>query len=115
VPANLLIEDVAAQDRRATMLVRSRSARANYPGCGAASERVHSRYRRTLADLPIAGQPVRLLVNARHFRCDVEDCDRRIFTERLEANKLWARRHPNHPAPLGSTTGLGSETIGTKR
>lgn len=58
------------------------------------SERVHSRYRRHLADLPMAGKPVRLVVRARRFHCDTVVCGRRIFAERFEDNVLvpWARR-----------------------
>ena len=64
------------------------------PGCGRSSERVHSRYRRRFADLPIAGQPVRLVVTARRFYCDAVLCERRIFTERFDQGVLepWARR-----------------------
>lgn len=57
-----------------------------------ASERVHSRYQRTLGDLPIGGRSVRLVVNARRFRCDDDRCERRIFTERIDATKQRARR-----------------------
>jgi len=53
------------------------------PKCGHASTRVHSRYRRTLADLPWHGLRVRLDVHVRRFFCDVPGCQRRIFTERL--------------------------------
>jgi transposase len=35
---------------------------------------------------------MRLVVNARRFRCYVESCGRRIFTERIEATEPWARR-----------------------
>src|SRR5271155_3368349 len=64
------------------------------PGCGASSERVHSRYLRRLTDLPLAGRPVRLVVVARRFRCSAVSCGRRIFTERFEDGVLapWARR-----------------------
>src|SRR5271163_2287408 len=64
------------------------------PGCGASSERVHSRYLRRLTDLPLAGRPVRLVVVARRFRCDAVLCGRRIFTERFNEGLLapWARR-----------------------
>jgi transposase len=87
-----MIEDVASRDGRTVMSVWSRSAQARCPDCAVASERVHSRYQRTLGDLPIGGRPVRLVVNARRFRCDVEGCGRRIFTERIEATKPWGRR-----------------------
>jgi transposase len=53
------------------------------PACGAASDRVHSRYVRTAADLPWQGRRVVLRVTARRFRCPTPDCPRRVFCERL--------------------------------
>jgi transposase len=53
------------------------------PVCGQRSARVHSRYRRTLADLPWLGLAMRLEVRVRKFFCDTPSCGRRIFTERL--------------------------------
>jgi transposase len=44
---------------------------------------VHSQYRRTVADLPLAGTPVVLHIRARKFFCPTPSCPRRIFTERL--------------------------------
>jgi transposase len=92
VPAGLMIEDAAFRDGHAVMLVRSRSPTATCPGCGRVSGRIHSRYQRRLGDLPIGGQPMRLVVTARRFRCDALSCGRRIFTERIAATKPWARR-----------------------
>ncbi len=56
---------------------------ANCPLCGQLSNRVHSRYRRTLADLPCGGLAVRLEVQARKFFCGNPQCRRRIFAEPL--------------------------------
>jgi hypothetical protein len=61
------------------------------PSCATRSERVHSRYRRRLADLPISGRPVRLVVVARRFHCDAVLCGRRIFTERFDDGVLAPR------------------------
>src|SRR5581483_3902201 len=49
------------------------------------STRLHSRYRRTLRDLPWGALPVRLVVRVRRFRCALRSCGRRVFTERLPA------------------------------
>ena len=63
------------------------------PQCSQAATRVHSRYGRTLADLPWADLPVRLQLQVRKFFCDTRDCSRRIFTERLPSVVApWARR-----------------------
>lgn len=72
--------------------VRSSAAGVECPACGGGSVRVHSRYTRTLADLPLSGCPVQLKLLVRRFRCDRELCTRRIFSERLAAATPWARR-----------------------
>ncbi len=51
------------------------------PVCGTRSRRVHRCYRRNPWDLPWGRWPVRLLVHARRFFCDVPTCLRRIFVE----------------------------------
>src|SRR4051812_41407115 len=57
---------------------------ATCPARGPPSVRIHSRYRRTLTDLPSQGLRVVLIVCARRFRCVLADCPQRIFAERLE-------------------------------
>lgn len=69
------------------------AAGANCPLCGQLSSRVHSRYPRTLADLPCSGLAVCLVVQARKFFCGNPQCRRRIFAEVLpELAAPWARR-----------------------
>jgi transposase len=63
------------------------------PCCRAPTERVHSRYQRTLADLPWGHWSVRLGVGVRKLFCDNPRCGRRIFTERLPGVAApWARK-----------------------
>ena len=63
------------------------------PLCGQLSHRVHSRYERTLADLPCVAFSLTLVVQACKFFCSNSDCRRRIFTERLsEVAAPWARK-----------------------
>jgi transposase len=63
------------------------------PLCQHKSERVHSHYHRTLADLPCANLQVTLDVQVRRFFCSNPACPRRIFTERLPDIVVpWARR-----------------------
>jgi transposase len=57
------------------------AANARCRTCGNTTERIHSHYQRTLADLPWAHCPVRILLQLRKFFCDNPDCKRRIFTE----------------------------------
>lgn len=56
---------------------------ASCPLCGHLAERVHSRYPRTLQDLPWQGNGVRVELTCRKFFCDNPDCSRRVFAEPL--------------------------------
>lgn len=60
-----------------------RNSAAVCPACGAASERVHSGYKRVLRDLPWQGRPVTIRVAARRLRCLNSTCERKTFVEPL--------------------------------
>jgi transposase len=63
------------------------------PQCQFPSERVHSYYMRTLADLPCVGRRVTLSVHARKFRCMNDSCPQRVFAERFPGYvRPWARK-----------------------
>jgi len=53
------------------------------PQCCRESHQVHSRYRRTLADLPWQGRAMIIMVTSRRFRCGSVGCPRRVFVERF--------------------------------
>lgn len=53
------------------------------PDCWSNSERIHSRYQRQVADLPLAGQAVTVYLQARRYFCDNPTCARQTFVERL--------------------------------
>ncbi|MGH2478628.1 MAG: ISL3 family transposase [Ktedonobacteraceae bacterium] len=53
------------------------------PLCGSTARRVHSCYTRLVADLPCAGQSMRLLIQVRKYFCEQSSCPRKIFAERL--------------------------------
>lgn len=55
------------------------------PVCGICSRHVHSRYCRTLCDLPCHGAVVRICLHTHRFYCRVKDCRCRIFTQRFPA------------------------------
>jgi transposase len=75
------------------------------PSCGRLSSRVHSRYWRTISDLPWEGIPVSILLRARKFFCVEERCSRRIFTEQLPGTVArYARRSCRSSEALSSVT-----------
>jgi transposase len=76
-----------------TINLRARPATARCPLCGKRSKRVHSRYQRTLADLPWGEHAATVLLSVRRLFCDNTRCERRIFAERLpDVAAPWARR-----------------------
>lgn len=74
---------VGASGESITLAARTTAAEVCCPVCGTLSRRVHSRYVRTLADLPWQGIPVSVRLHVRRFFCDAGSCERAIFTERL--------------------------------
>jgi len=65
------------------------------PGCAVFTNRVHSRYTRTLADLPWGAARGRWQLRVRTCVCANPQCPRRICTERLpDVVAPWARRTP---------------------
>ncbi|MFN3834659.1 MAG: ISL3 family transposase [Glycocaulis sp.] len=91
VPRGFIVEAAVCDGTGVRMTVRHAGSSCACPACGTCSSRIHSRYRRRLADLPIAGLPVRLEVLARRFHCNAPCCGRRIFTERFEPDVLAPR------------------------
>ena len=72
---------------------KTSASTARCPMCGKRSRRVHSRYTRTLADLPWQGVPVTVHLRVRRFFCDEGTCHRAIFAERLSGVAAhYARR-----------------------
>jgi transposase len=76
-----------------TLRVTSMQALVHCPVCRFPTRRVHSRYVRTVADLPWGPWHVVLHLQVRKFFCANGRCPRRIFTERLAPLVApWARR-----------------------
>ena len=76
-----------------TRRVQSTQTLVHGPVCRFPTRRMHSRYRRTIADLPWAHGRVVLQLGGRKFCCANGRCPRRILTERLPGVMApWARR-----------------------
>ena len=73
--------------------VSSTQTVAQCPVCGAYSDRIHSRYERTLADLPCAQFTLIWLVQVCKFFCSNPNCERRIYCERIsQVAAPWSRK-----------------------
>lgn len=83
-PDALSLDAIAVQAGIIVFHVRTITQTAACPQCGCHSQKVHSRYPRTLQDLPWQGNKVRFLVTVRRFFCDNGACIGKIFAERVE-------------------------------
>jgi transposase len=83
LPSPLQVETLTLEDQGLTLDVKVPTPTAPCPTCAQSATRVHSDYRRTLADLPWATLPVRLSLQVRRFFCDTPSCRRQTFTERV--------------------------------
>jgi transposase len=79
----LRIDDLVLTPTTAVALVVSTSATATCPHCETPSDRIHSHYRRTVADLPCQQRLLGLRLLVRRFRCMNPACSQHIFCERL--------------------------------
>ncbi|WP_244487704.1 transposase family protein, partial [Aureimonas sp. Leaf460] len=82
-PAGLAVDHQDFLDGVLIINASLRGTSAACPSCNRLSQRVHSRYHRRVADLPLGGRAVQLHLVARRFRCDGLDCRQRIFAERF--------------------------------
>jgi transposase len=88
----LHFETLLLDDKHLTLMATMTAAKAVCPDCCQPSHRMHSSYRRTVADLPWALMPVALRLRVRRFFCDTPRCERLTFTERVPlVAPLYAR------------------------
>ena len=90
-PAGLIVERQSVVDGVVEVSGRLAEAVGQCPDCGTPSSSCHSRYVRTLSDLPISGAVVRLRLSVRRFRCKQRSCRRKTFSEALAPSV--GRRH----------------------
>lgn len=93
----LAIDRMTTEEDRIVVEAHVAGGGAACPDCGGHAGRVHSRYWRTIADLPLAERPVVLRLRVRRFRCPRSDCPRVTFAEQVPA---VAARYARRSAPL---------------
>lgn len=81
--SSLCVRELAVTPDLVLVAADAIESAASCPACGAGSGRVHSRYTRTVADLPWQGRRVVLRLTVRRFRCRTPGCRRAIFGERF--------------------------------
>lgn len=98
----LSVEEVIFYAQAVTLIVAATANTALYPRCAHPSSCAHSRYWRTLHDLPWADLAVTLRLRVRRFRCTNPSCPRAIFAERFPSlTRVRARRTDRQKEALG--------------
>ncbi len=106
IPAGLRVQQVLPADDRLTIVTEPCPRSSPCPSCQEPSRRPHSRYTRSLGDLPWQGRPVTVRVAARRFRCANRSCPRRTFAERLTGIAPPAARRTDRLRDLQRHLGL---------
>src|SRR6266568_375087 len=92
LPEGLHVEWVEPQGAHLSVGVVSTCPASCCPLCAHASSQVHSRYQRTLRDVPCGDRKVVLHLSVRKFFCCNPNCPRKIFAERLSPfARPWAQ------------------------
>lgn len=90
---DLKLESIARVDGLIIINTATTATEAACLNCRQPSTKIHSRYRRTLADLPCSGQGAILQIQVRRFFCLNRQCPRRLFAEQSPlVMKRYARR-----------------------
>ena len=91
-PTGFRVAHITADQEGLTLISEPEASFVCCPLCGFRSERVHSRYSRTVSDLPWRGINVTVKIRARKFFCNDGSCERKIFCERLPEVEAHARK-----------------------
>lgn len=82
-PQAIQLKQIVQHQSSLTLVVQTTQPHSECPRCHHFSTRIHSYYKRMVADLPWHGVTARLSLTTRRFRCKNSLCTKRIFCERL--------------------------------
>jgi len=102
--AGVVVQDAVLAEGGLQVHARGRAGDGGCPGCLERSGRVHSCYRRRLADTAIGGRRVLIWLTVRRFRCVNQDCPKVTFAEQVPGlTSRYARRTPLLAGALAAT------------
>lgn len=81
---DLVVEKIERKEQTILITCKSETKECKCPYCGESTSSIHSRYVRTLSDLPIQNQEVKLLLITRKCFCSNPDCKHKTFSERFD-------------------------------
>jgi len=110
LPEGMQIDQIQASQNELSITVIATHPTSCCPLCAHPSSSIHSRYRRTVRDVPCGGRRVQLALCVRKFFCRNPLCECKIFTERLpELVRPWAKMTIRYCQQL---TSVGLATCG---
>lgn len=94
--SDVQVVSVEVSDTAVAVRARTRSGEpAGCTGCGQLSEWCHSRYARHLADVTLAGRPLRIDLSVRRLYCENRTCPKATFAEQVPGLTMrYQRRTP---------------------
>ena len=96
--------------------LESKHQAAKCPYCGHRSSQVHSRYKRTVNDIPVHGLSVILKVEVSRYRCLNPKCSHKTFVEQYPGiTEKYQRRTPEQRRQLQGILGLVASTVGARQ
>lgn len=104
--ARLEISDTLIEDGSILLFVRCCNTDGICPYCGASSSKVHSKYYRTIVDLPVLGKAVTIRMESRKFFCPNEKCKKKTFAEQPGNEVFRYRRRTRRCEILVAKHGL---------
>lgn len=80
---NLVVIDSQKKENTIYIKCEMKTSQSKCPYCESLSNSIHSKYIRTISDLPIQNNKVKLLIIVRKFFCSNPNCNHKTFGEKL--------------------------------
>ena len=81
---NLIAKEYKKAENAIYITCEKNSSSSTCPFCNELSSSIHSKYTRTIVDLPIQNKEVKLLLIVRKFFCTNPNCNHKTFGERFD-------------------------------
>src|SRR2546429_4913995 len=92
LPEGMQIEQIQVTENGLMIQIAATTPTSCCPLCSEPSSSIHSRYRRSVRDVPCGGRRVLLFLCVRKFFCHNPLCERKVFTDRVpELVRPWAQ------------------------
>lgn len=81
---DFLVENLEFDEDKVLITLNPTNNESKCPCCEEKSDKIHSRYRRKLLDLPMLDKSTKIILNSRRFFCNNPNCSRKIFSEQFK-------------------------------